>query len=634
MSGYRFPTSPARSLGEIRDFHAFVGVGGGKAGFGDATPAIAGLKGHYRYIGGIDVDPRAVRTADRLFPRDAGSTVMDLFDRDQYIAFHGKEPPCGWIEATPADVQRAAHHEAPNVVFLSAPCKGFSGLMSEGRSLTAKYQALNRLAERAMWLMLEAWADDPAEFYLFENVPRIATRGRAMLDRITALLQHYGYVDRETVHDCGELAGLHQSRKRFLKVSRHPGKVPMHLYEPLKRPLRPVGELLERMRLPGDAAAGPMHRIPRLAWKTWVRLAFVESGKDWRSLNRLAVENGQLRDYLIVPAGNGWHNDVLGVATWDKPANTVTGTSRPTNGRYAIADPRAAAGAADYRQYGVLRWDQASGAVIGVKSPGQGVFSVADPRHGGPAKHNTEYRIVDWARPGHTVTGAHGSGQCVADPRAMPGANEDANNAFCIADPRCTTWHEGASRNKYKVVQWDSTSSGTVTGSLQPSSGALSVCDPRPGLRRGQGDAYLTAGHYGVTAWDESSGAVSAAACHDNGRWSVADPRLPMADEKVVALIRSLDGTWHRPFTTLELAALQGLYDPDDEEPLSMDSGSDSATREHIGNMVPRQAAAAIAEEIGRAILLSRTGETFQLSATPVWVRPVAVAISVAGGAA
>lgn len=524
-----------RSLTEIRDFHAFVGAGGGKAGFGDARPVMAGLEGYFRYIGGIDVDTRAVQTADRVFPRECPSTVMDLFDRDQYTAFHGKPPPQDWCEATPADIQRAAHNEAPNVVFLSAPCKGFSGLMSENRSLTDKYQALNRLAERAMWLMLEAWADDPAEFYLFENVPRIATRGRAMLDRITALLNHYGYVDRETVHDCGEIGGLHQSRKRFLKVSRHAAKVPSHLYEPIRRPLRPVGELLERMRLPGDVAAGPMHRIPNLSWKTWVRLAFVEPGKDWRSLNRLAVEDGHLRDYLIVPAGpDDWHAGVLGVSRWDQPSGTVTGSNRPCNGRFSVADPRAAVGAEQYQQYGVLRWQEASGAVIGVKSPGQGRYSVADPR---------------------------------------------------------------------------------------------------PGLRRQPGDAYVSAGHYGVTAWDAATGAVSAAAQHDNGRWSVADPRLPAATDKVQAVIRSLDGSWHRPFTTLELAALQGLFDPDDDQLFTMDSGTDSAAREHIGNMVPRHAATAIAAEIGRAILLTRTGQTFRLSATPVWVRPVAIAIALDGGA-
>jgi hypothetical protein len=154
-------------------------------------------------------------------------------------------------------------------------------------------------------------------------------------------------------------------------------------------------------------------------------------------------------------------------------------------------------------------------------------------------------------------------------------------------------------------------------------------------MRRSQGDNYLTGGHYGVVAFDQPSGAVSASACHDNGRWSVADPRpMPAPDDKLTCRITSLDGTWHRPFTTLELAALQSIYDPDDYagQPFLMHGSSDQVHREHIGNAVPRRAAQAIGEEIGRTILLSRTGETFQLSSTPIWVRPVAEAIAVRGG--
>ncbi|MGC8074432.1 hypothetical protein ACP3W1_28120, partial [Salmonella enterica] len=76
----------------------------------------------------------------------------------------------------------------------------------------------------------------------------------------------------------GEIGGLAQSRKRFLLVGRHMAKVPNFLYEPPKRNLLAVGDILGRMPLPGDPVGGPMHRIPSLQWKTWVRLAFVEAG--------------------------------------------------------------------------------------------------------------------------------------------------------------------------------------------------------------------------------------------------------------------------------------------------------------------------------------------------------------------
>lgn len=586
------------STAEIRHFHLFCGLGGGAKGFNRASPRVGTMQAKFRCIGGIDVDPASIRDFGRL--TGVPGTVLDLFDRDQYRDFHGAEPPADWREASTPDIHRAAGGERPHIVFLSAPCKGFSGLLSEGKSKTDKYQALNRLTLRGVWLMLEAWRDDPPELIIFENVPRIATRGRHLLDQIVDLLRAYGYAVAETTHDCGELGGLAQSRKRFLLVGRHVAKVPPFLYEPHSRPLRAVGDVLGRMLMPGDVRGGPMHRVPSLQWKTWVRLAFVEAGSDWRSLNRLAVENGQLRDYLIVPEMHGgalgvrqWteacgvvagasrpHNGAFsiadprqqlyaagyGVTPWDAPSGAVAGESLPSNGKFAVQDPRFVQSAKwkDGQALGVRRWDEATGTVAGQQGPCQGAYSVADPRHTGPAKHSNEFRIVHWDKASMAVTSAHGTGQAVAD--------------------------------------------------------------PRPNMQRSKGDNYLTGGHYGVVRWGEPSGAVSASACHDNGPWSVADPRMPAPADKLVCRITAEDGTWHRPFTTLELAALQSLVDP--EELLELDGLSDQAWRERIGNAVPSYAAEAIAHVMGETLLLAWSGETFLLSAQPIWVRPMALAVA------
>ena len=64
--------------------------------------------------------------------------------------------------------------------------------------------------------------------------------------------------------------------------------------------------------------------------------------------------------------------------------------------------------------------------------------------------------------------------------------------------------------------------------------------------------------------------ATAASSRYDSGRFSVADPRIPAANDRLTCIIRSLDGTWHRPFTTLEKAALQSLVDP--EEQLILDA--------------------------------------------------------------
>ncbi len=672
---------------EITHFHLFCGLGGGARGFNRGTARVGNLRAKFRCLGGVDNDPAAIRDFNRRV--GVPGTVLDLFDREQYRAYYGEEPPPEWSEATPDDILRAANYEFPDIVFLSAPCKGFSGLLSESRSQGPKYQALNRLTLRGMWLMLEAFKDKLPALVLFENVPRIVKRGEALLRQIRELLIAYGYavspIDERSFHDCGELGGLGQSRKRFLMVARHIEKVPPFLYEPPRRPLRSVGEILDKMPRPGDPIGGAMHGIPNLHWRTWVRLAFVEAGSDWRSLNRLEVEDGFLKDYLIVPEyreGTGF----LGVNRWDESSGAVAGRSGPTNGNYSVADPRmpthgsanrkhglyrvedwtgsahtihgsnhvsgGAISIADPRfqgqsfgQFGVCKWEEATGTITSQRSPGQGRFSVADPTPG-PGKdwHHNIYRIVRWNQTRGTVTGGDGpsnGGQAVADPR--PQAKNpfgkfaiarwdgstgtviggDDSGAYGVADPKCG--HAFTSK-KYKVTHFNEPANSVIAASTT-GQGAFAVADPNCGLDREKGDNYLTAGQYGVVPWDSPSGVISGSARHDNGRFNVADPNMPKATDKLVCLIRSLDNCWHRPFTTLELAALQSLVDPD--EMFDLDGRSDSAKRERIGNAVPPDSAQAIASVMGQTLLMARAGVSFQLSEQSIWVRPYAVALSV-----
>ncbi len=547
-------------------FHFCCGLGGGAKGFNRARPRVGNVEAEWECLGGIDVDPAGLADFSRL--AGVPGTLLDLFTRDQYIRFHGKEPPPGWREATPDDVRRAAQGKRPDAVFISSPCKGASGLLSEKLSLTPKYKALNELTLRCIWLMGEAWADDPVPLIVFENVPRLASRGRHLLDQINSLLGSFGYAVAETTHDCGELGGLAQSRKRFLLVARHVEKVPPFLYEPEKKSLRAVGDILGRMPLPGDIdAAGPMHRIPSLHWKTWVRLALVEAGSDWRSLNKLAIEDGHLRDLVIVPE---YRSGYMGVHGWDDTASTIAGRSGPTNGAFSVADPRyrQASNWNHGQQFGVIRWGESAPTIPGQTMPGQGTFSVADPR-------------PNWNR------------------------------------------HSG----NYRVIRYDQPAGTIIAGGKGVQGGQQSVADPRI-LHRGKGDNYLTGGHYGVIGFNQHSGAIAASSRYDSGRFSVADPRIPAADERLTCIIRSLDGTWHRPFTTLEKAALQSLVEP--EEYLVLDGMSDKDWSERIGNAVPPAAAEAIAGVMGTTLLLAEQGETFMLSNTPIWVRPVAVALSVA----
>ena len=79
--------------------------------------------------------------------------------------------------------------------------------------------------------------------------------------------------------------------------------------------------------------------------------------------------------------------------------------------------------------------------------------------------------------------------------------------------------------------------------------------------------------------------------------------------------------------TTLELAALQSLIDPDDIQTLH--AMNDTQRRKQIGNAVPPDAAAAIASVFAQTLLLAWSGESFMLSSQPIWVKPIAVALAV-----
>jgi site-specific DNA-cytosine methylase len=306
-------------------------------------------------------------------------------------------------------------------------------------------------------------------------------------------------------------------------------------------------------------------------------------------------------------------NNVYRIVPWNQPCPAVT-SSRDG----CVADPRPTSGFEGQGKYRVTPWEEAAGTIISSSTTGNGGFAVADPRTGWPdSAHTSKLLVHRFEEAARTVTGSDRVG----------------SGAMCVADPRTDERRSGA----LVVAAWTD-HTGTVAGESLPSNGSFAVADPRPNLHREKGDAYVNGGHYGVIGWSDTANTVSGSGQHDNGAWSVADPRhqdgndrpvearLPTAQDRLVAVIRSLDGTWHRPFTTLELASLQSLVDP--EEYLELDGLSDADWRERIGNAVPPDAAQAIADTMGTTLLLAWSGESFMLSALPIWVQQMAVGLS------
>ena len=71
----------------------------------DHFSRVGAMTASFRCLGGIDVDAAALADFERL--AGVRGTRLDLFDREQYRAFHGAEPPAGWREATSADIHQA-----------------------------------------------------------------------------------------------------------------------------------------------------------------------------------------------------------------------------------------------------------------------------------------------------------------------------------------------------------------------------------------------------------------------------------------------------------------------------------------------------------------------------------------------
>ena len=608
---------------EVTHFCLFAGMGGLSSGLNRGHARVGRLQAQMRCLGGVDNWPVAVRNFDRL--TGSKGTVLDLFDRADYEAFHGKPPPAGWREATPDDLRKAAGGECPDIVATSPPCKSFSGLLNPTMAASPKYQALNRLVIRGLQLTLLAFADDPPAFILLENVPRIRQRGRQLLDEVEGLLRAYGYSVNETVHDCGELGGLSQRRPRFLLVARNTAKIKPFIYVPPKSRVKSIGDALQHLPLPEVPWAGPMHRLPRLEWLTWLRLALIPAGKDWRALQDYAIADGYLRDVGIVPLGADWHRGPYGVKGWGEVASTVTGHPGVTCGAHAVADPCFREGQfGTFQPYGVVPWGKASGTVTAQAEAGSGAFTVQDPRlqcdidDRQGRRHNNVYRVVQWADPCNAVTSGTGP----------------TSGGLNVADPGVRSGALGKFSGKMQIRPWDDPGR-VVTGDTDVQAGAQCIQDPRLTWGKDPAGNWKNGGHYGVADWDQASNAVVAHAKHDNGVFSVADPRgLPKPDDRPdpVPLIVSLDDTWHRPLTTLELAHLQGypVFGADGRV-LDLDGSSDQILREQIGNSVPPPAAEAIGRVVGEAMLANQLGETFTLRADEIWVQPVQVALSMPG---
>jgi site-specific DNA-cytosine methylase len=501
----------------------FCGIGGGALGFLKARMRALGVEARFHSLGGIDNDPTSCREFERL--TNSPALCSDV------------------ASMTPVDMRAFFGDVAPDVVFGSPPCRGFSGLLSTSKSKTPKYQAMNKLVLDWIELVLATWPDSPPRLLIMENVPRIASRGKGLLRKARSILHAAGYVSHGASYDAGELGGLAQHRRRYLFVARLQRSVQSLLYQPIRRKVRACGEVLGKLPMPGDPSAGPMHELPKISWLNWVRLSLIPAGGDWR--------------------------DLEGVLADGQPRRTV------------------------HRRHRVEDWNKPSATVAG--SGSNAVANIADPRIApqlGPNARNNLWQVGDWNEPAKTVTGA----------------SKPSSGAPSVADPRVSR----AFDHGYAVLNWGEPSA-TIAGGTSVGQGAYSVADIR--VERAFG------GVYGVLDWQAAAATITGQAAASTGAFSVADPRKPL--EQDIRIIAA-DGTWHRPLTTLELAALQGFPTEIDGKPLVLAERNGhirhSVARSLIGNAVPPPAAQSIAEQM-LLCLMAADAQSFALSSGgSVWV--------------
>lgn len=540
----------------------FCGLGGMSLGF---------LRAGFKCVGAFDSDPEAVADHKRITGYEA--QVADL------------------ATMTPADL-RAACVSRPNVLVTSPPCKGASGCLPEKWAKTEKYQKLNSLTLRGVWLALEAWPEDPPDLIVLENVPRINTRMRHLLDTMCGMLHAYGYAVRESTHDCGELGGLGQRRRRFLLVARRVATVPEVLYEPPKRRVKSVGEVLGELPvpLPDGAAGGPMHRLPKLSALNWVRLALIPPGGDWRDLP----------ESVHLVGGDARHAGAYGVEDWEREGHTVLATAKTSRSWVSVTDPRVARRPGKQNGgHGVEGWDDPSHAVVATAQTNCARVSVCDPRISG-APRSGVYGVQSAEDPSVTVIA-----------QARPD-----NGRYAVAETRV------AKDRRYGLgVRGFEQHAHAVTASGRPCNHSVVVADPRVTYEQRKGC-------HGVENWATPSHTVIGASTPLKGQ-AVADPRVPEvvgpeldleSTTPIHLVIVAEDGTWHRPMTTLELAALQGLPLKDVAgEWLVLEGRSHQRWRQRIGNACPPAAAEAIGRQMMRTLDASFNG-VLLMSSTPVWV--------------
>lgn len=516
-----FPFKSNVTPRKVTLFCPFGGGGGGALGGQRARAELFGRAAVVELLGGIDNEPRAC--ADFEYLTGVPESCLDV------------------AKMTVEDLRRICPH-VPDIVFSSPPCKASSKLLPAKRSREPKYQAMSDLALVMTRLLLSAW-DSPPPLLVYENVPNITSRARAMLAELRRILRAAGYSIQDGFHDCGEVGGLGQRRKRWFFVARLERVLPFFLYKPPNRGVQPCWSVLSKLPAPGDPSGGPMHELPAISAINYARLWAIPAGGDWRDLRGDATPRRRARwkprstgplpfeptGMLVQIGADGTAPDAAlttntqlrgrwGVLDPEEPAGTVIGNARVNTGPFSIADERAPLGmkvdpSRHTNHYVVTPATEPARCITGATRPGNGALSVAAPltslqpelvpQAGNDGLHYGKYQVLDPAEPAPTVTGATrvGSGAPSIASVLLP-ARPAFDRAYSVLNPE---------EPSPTIATQTSVGCG---GYAIPSSVLPLKCEPRSGA-------------YGVLDPEQPSKTVVGAMKVDNSPAAVASRALP-----------------------------------------------------------------------------------------------------------
>ncbi|MFY0539947.1 DNA cytosine methyltransferase [Nannocystis pusilla] len=357
--------------------------------------------------------------------------------------------------------------------------------------------------------------------------------------------------------------------------------------------------------------------------------------------------------------GPNAHNGIFGVEDPDRPAHTITGNARVQGSWGAFSDVRVSdhGGQRKNGGFGVNDPSAPAHAVLAEGSVQNTWAAVADDRA-------TTWRGAAWTR---AWTGRRGD-RGVVDPRLTC---SQWNGAYGVLDPNLPsptvlahTRHDNAPGSyadpRLEHAPWNDSfgvidpekPSPAIRAHHEVRQAPGAVADPCIDPRK----AWPTNGSYkdrpqayGVQDWDKPSSTIKGKHLICNSRAAVAHPSYPVPTHHLVVedgelvlygpeikdwdeigylvIATEIDEpgsgrwSWHRPLTDLELAVLQSLPAIHRGEMLAL-RGPSGARREHIGNMLPRLAARAMARECRATLDEAGAGGQFHLvGGGTIWVR-------------